>query len=249
MFTKRKFQAFAYEKQHKKCAELLKSIHENILKGISHEALFLHYKELLVWMDDPLDPKDGLKELADRYHYHLKHAKISFQEHNLLPSVRRGDHPNSEETWPIAIYLDHLRSAHNVGSIIRTVEAFALGEIYFSDQTPYIDHPQVQNASMQAFQWVNCIRANPFNQLSKPLILLETSPEAISLYDFIFPHSFTLIVGNEEYGCSDEVLAHADYLVEIPLRGRKNSLNVANAFAIAASEIHRQRRENNEKEI
>jgi tRNA G18 (ribose-2'-O)-methylase SpoU len=33
----------------------------------------------------------------------------------------------------------------------------------------------------------------------------------------------------------------ADYLVEIPLRGRKNSLNVANAYAIAAGEISRQK--------
>lgn len=249
MFTKRKFQAFAYEKQHKKCAELLKTIHESILKGVPHEVLFLHYKELLVWMDAPLDPQESLKELADHYHYHLKHAKISFQEHNLLPSVRQGDQQSSKETWPIVIYLDHLRSAHNVGSIIRTVEAFALGEIYFSSQTPYVDHPQVQKASMQAFQWVNCIRADHFNQLPRPLILLETSPEAVSLNDFIFPYSFTLVVGNEEYGCSNEVLAQADYLVEIPLRGRKNSLNVANAFAIAASEIQRQRKENDEEKI
>jgi tRNA G18 (ribose-2'-O)-methylase SpoU len=60
------------------------------------------------------------------------------------------------------------------------------------------------------------------------------------LSDFIFPASFTLILGNEEYGISNESLKLADYIVEIPLFGAKNSLNVACAFAIAASQIRRQ---------
>lgn len=70
---------------------------------------------------------------------------------------------------------------------------------------------------------------------------METAAEAIPITDFEFPETFTLVIGNEEYGCSDAILAQADYVIKIPLRGRKNSLNVANAFAIAAAEISRQR--------
>ncbi len=240
MFTKRKFQEFTFEKQHKKCAELLKRIYENLAANQSVEDLFEHYHILQVWMNCKYNLNNDFKQVADRYHYHLKLADQRLQEHNLLPVVRKGDKEHSSGSYPIVIYLDGLRSAHNVGSIIRTVEAFGLGTIYFSEQTPYIDNKQVQNTSKGAFQWVQCNRDKKVNELPKPLVVMETSPHASSLYDFVFPEVFTLAVGNEEYGCSDEILSLADCLIEIPLRGRKNSLNVANALAIAAGEIQRQ---------
>ncbi|QLH35349.1 MAG: TrmH family RNA methyltransferase [Parachlamydiaceae bacterium] len=243
MFTKRKFQDFPVEQQHKKCSEILKRIYENLLSGKFDIELVDHYQQLQQWMDLKYRLNSDLKQISDRYHYHLKLAKQTHQEHGLLPNIRQGDREKSDDIWPIAIYLDHLRSAHNVGSIVRTVEAFALGSIYFSDQTPFIDHKQVQDASMGTFKSVKCYQDIPPVQLPKPLIALETSRDAVALNEFIFPSSFTLALGNEEYGCSDEVLRLADYVVEIPLRGRKNSLNVANAFAIAANEIQRQRKE------
>ena len=178
--------------------------------------------------------------IADRYHYHLQQAGFGQKEHHLLPKVRTGDKTSAQPSLPIAIYLDQIRSAHNVGSIIRTVEAFSLGTLYFSASTPFITHKQVQDTAMGSAAWVSCHRNIPLDSLPKPLIALETSEEAASLYDFIFPSTFTLVLGNEEYGCSEETLKAADIILEIPLRGRKNSLNVANAFAIVASEIIRQ---------
>ena len=76
--------------------------------------------------------------------------------------------------------------------------------------------------------------------LPRPLIALETAPLAPSIYDFSFPPTFTLLLGNEEYGLSRESLDQADQLVQIPLQGSKNSLNVACAYAIVAAEIRRQ---------
>ena len=178
----------------------------------------------------------------------MKHAQVSHKEHNLLPHVRRFD--KQEKTLdflPIAVYLDNLRSAHNVGSIVRTVEAFSLGSIHFSPQTPFIDQKQVQNTSMGAYQWVKCFENASLLNLPKPLIALETCRESTPLAQFRFPIEFTLAMGNEEYGCSPETLKAADFLVEIPLFGRKNSLNVANALAIVAAEIRKQYPENPKK--
>ncbi|WP_068466881.1 TrmH family RNA methyltransferase [Candidatus Protochlamydia phocaeensis] len=239
-FTKRKFLALSSESQHKKCAELLRRLYEKGCGADLEE--WAVYKELLHWTGQPALPSFSPQAIADRYHWHNKCAGISKKEHHLLPSIRTGDRSHSPEPWPIAVYLDRLRSAHNVGSILRTVEALGLGTVYFSPDTPFVDHKQVQDASMGAYQWVSCQRDADLSMPQRPLIALETSEEAIALYDFIFPSSFTLIVGNEEYGCSEESLRQADYLVEIPLRGRKNSLNVANAFAMAGGEIQRQRR-------
>jgi tRNA G18 (ribose-2'-O)-methylase SpoU len=87
---------------------------------------------------------------------------------------------------------------------------------------------------------VTCEKGVSLSQLPHPVIALDTSDEAVSLNDFLFPAAFTLVLGNEEYGISDEALRLSDILVEIPLLGVKNSLNVACAFAIAAAQIRRQ---------
>lgn len=247
-FTKRKFQTLPIAKQHKKCAEALRKAIQGILDGHDHALASSGYNDMAEWLsDDPLNypppfQHDHLKSLYDRYHAHLERAFIKHKEHNLLPLIRRGDRSSGEDPWPIAICLDHLRSAHNVGSILRTVEAFSLGKVYFSERTPFVTNKQVIDASMGASQWVECHQGISFETLPRPLIALETSDKAVSIYDFAFPDSFSLIVGNEEYGCSDAALKNSDFIIEIPLRGRKNSLNVANAFAITAAEIYRQRK-------
>lgn len=242
-FTKKKFLALPKLRQHRKCAELLRCVYDKMIKQENVKTEWLLYQQLLEWMNEPGTTSDSIsiEKIANEYHEHLQKAQLSKREHHFLPRVRTGDRTQGETAWPIAIYLDHIRSAHNVGSIIRTVEALSLGTLYFSNQTPFITNKQVQDTAMGAIQWVNCYQNIELSSLPHPLIVMETSEEAVSLYEMIFPPSFTLVVGNEEYGCSDEILKSADYLVEIPLRGHKNSLNVANAFAMAAGEIHRQR--------
>ncbi len=202
--------------------------------------LFAHYQEIVEWLGINLETLQigDKKALADRYHWHLRAGKLSLKEQNLLPAISKGDRTKVvAPPLPISIYLDHIRSAHNVGSIIRTTEALSLGRLCFSTDTPFADHVQVVKTAMGAE--VECVRDANLAKLPRPIIALETSVEAISLYDFIFPEEFTLVLGNEEYGCSDESLRLADHVVEIPLFGKKNSLNVANAFAIVAGEIRR----------
>lgn len=214
-------------------------IFDCLLSDSSIEEFLEQYQQMQQWTESPLLEHPTQKSISDRYHDHLKLAKRNLKEHSLL-FIRKNDSNNAQDPWPIAIYLDNLRSAHNVGSIIRTTEALSLGHLHFSEKTPFIDNKQVQDAAMGTHEWVKCATST-LNTLPKPVIALETSDQAISLHDFIFPDSFTLVLGNEEYGCSDETLKQTDFIIEIPLRGRKNSLNVANAFAIAAVEIQRQR--------
>ena len=236
LFTKRRFLNFAVKQQHKKCAELLKIAYEGNFKEYLE-----YYNELLAWLSLPPFHPNNKKDIADAYHRHLGESDVCFKEHNLLPSIRKGDLATKSADLPIDIYLDQIRSGHNVGSIIRTTEAFSLGKLYFSDDTPFIDNKKVIDAAMDAHHHVQSFQNIPLKKLTRPIIVLETSENAVSLYDFIFPEKFTLVVGNEEYGCREETLRVADYILEIPLRGHKNSLNVANAFAIVASEVLRQR--------
>lgn len=232
MWTQRKFLSLKPKAQHRLAAEELRRAYLG--------APLTTYRLLEEWLH--LAPvQEATKHHADRYHFHLALADLTHKEHNLLPPIHTGDAPSSEPFLPIAIYLDNLRSAHNVGAILRTTEAFRLGTVYFSPATPSLTNPKVQKTSKGTHTIVPTYSNATLDALPRPLIALETAPSSPSLFAFDFPPSFSLLLGNEEYGLSDASLAAADACVHIPLPGAKNSLNVAAAFAIAAATIRQKR--------
>lgn len=234
MFNKNKFSRLEPRLQHKKCAELLRLLYDG-------KADLETYNLYLSWMNQaPFETTDR-KLIADRYHWHLNLADLCLKEHNLLPAMRTGDHEPQCPFPDIAIYLDNVRSAYNVGSILRTVEALRIGSLHFSGNTPYVNNEKIIRTSMGASTLVPCYPDATLDTLPRPIIVLDTCVDAIPVSEFIFPPSFTLILGNEEYGVSESSLKAADHLIEIPLVGMKNSINIGCAFAIAAAEIRRQR--------
>ncbi len=84
------------------------------------------YFELLNWMLLRLPPIQNAKAVADRFHWHLKQTGRGLKEHRLLPAITHFDRDEAEAPLPISVYLDRIRSAHNIGSIIRTTEALRL---------------------------------------------------------------------------------------------------------------------------
>jgi tRNA(Leu) C34 or U34 (ribose-2'-O)-methylase TrmL len=246
-FTKKKFLSLDKRQQHKHCAHLLKTMYDYLcgqtqasLRNTTYDTAVDFYRIYLSWMHLSWDlPKDTQK-ISDRYHWHLKEGKISLKEHNLLPRIRTQDRTAQKPFGSCAIYLDRLRSAYNVGSILRTTEALRIGPVYFHPDTPFINQEKVQKVSMGTYDLVPCVCIESLEILPRPWIALETSDEHIEISGFLFPKTCTLFVGNEEYGLCHEVLQKIDFLVTIPLFGSKNSINVACAFAIAAQEIRRQ---------
>lgn len=237
-FTERSFLSLPLYKRHKVCWQLLGQLYRSLLEG-GKEGME-EYRRLIAWMgEEPLNLT--LEGISDRYHYHRALAGIELKEHSLLPAVRCGDREVGEPLWPIALYLDNMRSAHNVGSILRTAEALRLGTLFLSPKTPTPESKKVRDTAMGAADWIPWHSAAALEELPRPLFALETCDDAEPLWGFPFPASFTLAIGNEEYGCSEATLRAADALIAIPLRGRKNSLNAACAFAVAAAEIARQR--------
>ncbi len=231
ILTKRKFLDLEPKLRHKKCAELLRSYYDAKSSDLTD------YNVLLSWLKFLPYEYTDFKALADRYHWHLQLAGLSLKEHHLLPSLRTGDHIPKLGFPNVAIYLDHVRSAYNVGNILRTVEALRIGKVYFSEKTPFIDNEKVQKIAMGAAELVPCFQGVRLAELPRPIIALDTSDAALPVAEFEFPEAFTLILGNEEYGISNESLKEADRILEIPLVGTKNSLNIACAFAMAAVQM------------
>jgi len=127
-FTKGKWLQLSSVQQHKKLAELLRHLYAQTLNKQLLGSEFEHYQQLLRWSALPNLLSKACYALADRYHEHMQHANQQLKEHNLLPQVENGDKEQREAILPISVYLDHLRSAHNIGSILRTAEAFGLAE-------------------------------------------------------------------------------------------------------------------------
>jgi tRNA G18 (ribose-2'-O)-methylase SpoU len=115
--------------------------------------------------------------------------------------------------------------------------------VYLSKDMMAPDHPQLRKTSMGAWQHVEIVQNE---EPPRPWIALETVPGEPSFNEWIYPKGCSLIVGNEERGIGSDLLHRCDTVVSIPLAGHKNSLNVANAFAILAAEVAMQHRKNYE---
>lgn len=241
-FTRKKWDSLPVVQQQKKLAELTRAIYIAMLEKREIEGKLDHYRELLEWSELPPISTIRPSELADRYHWHLRAAKQSLKEHNLLPAIETGDRKTRGSILPVSVYLDRIRSAHNVGSMIRTAEAFGLKEVLLAPGVATADHKQVRDASMGTWEWIPSRVVSDSSDLPGVVIAIDTAADAIPVWDFPFPEQCTLVMGNEEEGCSPELLRRADAIVSIPLTGRKHSLNVANAFAIVVAELMRQRK-------
>lgn len=234
LLNKHRFKTLGSKQQHKVLSQILSLAHQE-----GH--CLYQYNSLASLIELP--PISFEKHsMADRFHLHCSKASIHFDESSW--QKKQTDSLSTQPFLPINIYLSKLRSAHNVGSIIRTTEAFRLGSIHGCKDTPLKNHQKVDKTSMGTSQLVKLDQKTPFNQLLRPFIALEKTPNAKNLFSFNFPSSFTLLLGNEQSGLDQKTLDQCDHIIEIPLVGMKNSLNVANAFAITAGIIRNQNDEN-----
>lgn len=164
--------------------------------------------------------------------------------------ARAGDRAESHrpQSIPGILILDNLRSAFNVGSILRTAECMALEKVYLCGYTPRPDQEKVGKAALGterylAWEWrphaQDLLREMRAEGLA--IFALETAARARPLEDFIFPsRKLALLVGNERHGIESDRLQLCDGTLEIPCWGRKNSLNVAVSLGMAVFEWRRQ---------
>lgn len=137
------------------------------------------------------------------------------------------------------IALDNIRSAYNVGSIIRTCETFGIKKIILGGITPNpYENPKVIKTSLGAEKSIEFTAVgNLYDYLcesNKSIISLETNNKATDLSKFQSKTSdYVLVVGNEVSGVEKDILKISDHILFIPMRGNKESLNVSVATGIA----------------
>jgi len=146
------------------------------------------------------------------------------------------------------IIANNIRSLHNVGSIFRTADALGAAKVYLTGYTGAPPDPKIAKVALGAENFVPWEKEKSATRLIKKLktqnprlrvaalennVKRKTIP--LSKYRPRFP--LALIVGEEVRGVSKPLLALADDIIEIPMRGKKESLNVSVALGIAAYQL------------
>lgn len=135
----------------------------------------------------------------------------------------------------LRVYFEDIRSPFNVGSMLRTAEAFGFEEALLSPSCADPRHPRAERSAMGAASLLPWRRSGLEALIDNgPSFALELGGPALG--SFVFPESGIVVVGSEELGVSRNALELCALgRVSIPMRGAKASINVGVAFGILAN--------------
>lgn len=151
----------------------------------------------------------------------------------------------------MVVILHNVRSTHNVGSIFRTADAAGCEKIYLCGITPApVDrfgrvNEKVSKVALGAERWIAWEKVGQtirlIDKIKKEgykIFAVEQSSRSLPYQKIKLSKKdlakTALVVGNEIRGLSPVILRRADKILEIPMRGKKESLNVAVTFGVVA---------------
>ena len=156
-------------------------------------------------------------------------------KNNELNRLNLEEFKNSQKT-PLVIVLDNVRSAHNVGSVFRTSDAFLVEKLCLCGITPTPPHKEIRKTALGASEsvnWQHYAKSMECIQVLKAggyhIISIEQADKAVMLHDFNpqKDNKYALVFGNEVKGVEQEVVTASDTVIEIPQYGTKHSLNIS----------------------
>jgi len=151
---------------------------------------------------------------------------------------------------PIIVVLENIRSAYNVGSVLRTADAFLLQGVYTTGYTAHPPHKQVAKTALGADETVHTKHfknaAEVIEDLKKQgykIFAAEQAEGSYELQELSFEKNerLAVIFGNEVTGVEQNTIQLCDGCIEIPQLGTKHSLNIAVAAGVVLWELVRTR--------
>jgi 23S rRNA (guanosine2251-2'-O)-methyltransferase len=154
----------------------------------------------------------------------------------------------------ISLIVHDIRSCHNVGSLLRTADGMGVKTVFLTGYTPYPIPPndtrlphiaakverRIHKTALGAESSVNWKYIQDIQKVFEllkedefELVAIEQSKKAKPIADIDFPNKVALIVGNEVDGIDESTLLLVNKVAEIPMFGKKESYNVAQATAMA----------------
>ncbi len=237
----KKFIKLSPKRQH----ELLASMALKARESQDYHGFYQRYDLLQSWADlDKYHPPSWLSDKEALHEFWSFHD--SFSPHPIdHGQEKRLNDSLSYKAWQpkfdVTVALDQIRSPYNVGSILRIIDNFGFKGLVHSTSGLSLSHPQLRKAARGCEKWIPVrFEADLIAWLKnsdEPVIGIEKTPDALTVNKWEPPHKCILIVGNEEYGIADSVRKCCSKMVQIPMFGYKNSMNVHNALSIIAQKI------------
>jgi tRNA G18 (ribose-2'-O)-methylase SpoU len=152
-----------------------------------------------------------------------------------------------KEKIPVAVVLDNIRSAVNVGAVFRTADAFAIEKIVLCGISATPPSREITKTAIGAtesvsWQYIENIKEAISQLKSEGYIIIgvEQTDQTLLLQEFKHDGSkMAIVFGNEVEGISDEIIDELDICVEIPQFGTKHSLNVSVCVGIVLWEVRK----------
>ena len=146
------------------------------------------------------------------------------------------DEFKAADKLPLIVVLDDVRSMYNVGSVLRSCDAFRVEEVLLCGITAVPPHPEIHKTALGAEDSVSWrhyesameavaelksrgVRVMAVEQCEGSTMLNNFTPEEGRRY--------AVVLGNEVKGVRQEVVDACDGCLEIPQFGTKHSLNVS----------------------
>lgn len=155
-----------------------------------------------------------------------------------------------KEKIKIVIVLDNIRSMHNVGSVFRTSDAFAIEKLYLCGITACPPHRDIEKSALGATASVHweyfADTLEAIENLKKDgytILSIEQAENSVSLEDYSFDanNAYAIIFGNEVDGVQQEVINASENCIEIPQFGTKHSFNVSVTTGIVMWQVYTSR--------
>jgi TrmH family RNA methyltransferase len=143
------------------------------------------------------------------------------------------------------VLLEDIQDAGNLGSILRSVAAAGVKDVYLSKNSVDAWSPRVLRAGMGAHFLLNIHENSNLIAVAhefKGIVLAATQKALLSLFDADLRGSIAFAFGNEGNGLSPDMLGAASESIAIPIAHDIESLNVSAAVAICLFERTRQLR-------
>ncbi len=149
-----------------------------------------------------------------------------------------------------AVILDNIRSVYNVGSIFRTSDALGVDKIFLCGCTPTPldrfgrarnDLAKVALGAEKDIAWeyfkdtkeiIKKLKKEKFQ-----IIAVEQDKKSVDFKKVKIKYPVAVVMGNEVNGINKKTLVLCDVIVEIPMMGKKESLNVSVAFGIVGYQL------------
>lgn len=146
------------------------------------------------------------------------------------------------------VILDHLEDPQNFGAIIRTCEAAGVDAIIIPNKRSVEVNSTVMKVSAGALNNISIVResnlVNTMEKLKKHGFWIYGTDMngGTDFYDVKYDSKTVLVIGSEGSGMSKLVKENCDFIINIPMQGKINSLNASVAAAISIYEVVKQRK-------